>query len=203
MIGRVEMNTPMGKYGECTCKENTDELCSSCATLPDVLFQYGFGNVRGSSNMEITHLVDVVRHCSWDRWNSGASHKMAHDKNVLYDPTTANYTPEQDVVITVDNLLELLNDPKNGKEGTILFKVRQAYRERWASNCDPFVKDWQTRSQDVINVQLIAKDKREAIMLLLITNFFGHGFDAFAAQCISKQKEDHIVDVNALRRLIR
>jgi hypothetical protein len=50
---------------------------------------------------------------------------------------------------------------------------------------------------------LIAKDKREAIMLLISTNFFGHGYDAFASHCISKQKEDHIVDVNALRRLIR
>jgi tRNA A37 threonylcarbamoyltransferase TsaD len=189
--------------GECTCKENTDEVCSSCATLPDVLFQYGFGNVRGSSNMEIAHLVDVVRHCSWDRWNSGASHKMAQDLNVLYDPKTTGYTPEPDLEITVDNLLELLNDPKNGKEGTILFKVRLACRECWASTCDLFVKVWQTKNQDVINVQLIAKDKREAIMLLISTNFFGHGYDAFASHCISKQKEDHIVDVNALRRLIR
>lgn len=189
--------------GECTCKEKTNELCSSCATLPDVLFQYGFGNVRESDDKDVAHLVDVVRHYSWDRWNSEASYKMAHDINVLYEPKTTGYTPEPDVVITVDNLLDLLNDPKNGKEGTILFKVRQAYRERWALTLDPFVKDWQTKNQDVINVQFIAREKREAIMMLITTNFFGHGYDAFASHCISKQKKVHITDVNAFRRLIR
>jgi N6-L-threonylcarbamoyladenine synthase len=187
--------------GECKCKENTDEVCSSCATLPDVMFHYGFGNVKVSNDMDVADLVDVVRHCSWDRWNKEALHKMAPDLENLYNPS--NYSPQQDTEITVDNLLGLLNDPKNGKEGTDLYKVRQAYRERWASNCDPFVKDWQTRNQEVINVQLIAKDKRNAIMLLISTNFFGHGYDAFASHCISKQKDVHLVDVNALRKLIR
>lgn len=187
--------------GECKCKENTDEVCSSCATLPNVLFHYGFGNVKVSNDMDVADLVDVVRHCSWDRWNKEALHKMAPDLENLYNPS--NYSPQQDTEITVDNLLGLLNDPKNGKEGTDLYKVRHVYQEHWASNCDPFVKDWQTRNQEVINVQLIAKDKRNAIMLLISTNFFGHGYDAFASHCISKQKDVHIVDVNALRRLIR
>lgn len=187
--------------GECTCKENTDEVCSSCATLPDVLFHYGFGNVKVSNDMDVADLVNVVRHYSWDRWNKEAMHKFDPELDTLYNPF--NYTPEPDLQITVDNLLDLLNDPKNGKEGTVLYKVRSVYQKHWVSNCDPFVKDWQTRNQEVINAQLIAKDKRNAIMLLISTNFFGHGYDAFASHCISKQKEEHVADVNAIRRLIR
>lgn len=183
--------------GKCICNDDVG-ICQSCNLLCEKLFSQGLGNVSGSCE------VDDVRQCSWDNWRGGeATHKKVPGIDNIYKPI--GYVPKQDDEISIKDMCDLLNNSKNGSNGTPLFKVRNVFNTKWASSCDPFVEKWLElkSTTELMKIQPIVTHKFNAIVLLVKTNFFGYGYDAFAQGLGENNAAEHLHDVNHILSLLR
>lgn len=183
--------------GECTCGDH-DAECQSCERLRDTLLQHKCGTIRGPID------ESKIMHCAGNRWNDNADEqKFANDLNVLYMPSESMNAQSSDAKITVEDMHLFLDNVKNRGENSIWSNVFKAFNERWQTKMDPCVKVWSDANCAVLSVQDINEYKVKAIMVLILTNFFGHGYEVFAKGRTDEKTRAHLQDVNHIRALIR
>jgi hypothetical protein len=183
--------------GECTCGDH-DAECQSCERLRDTLLQHKCGTIRGPID------ESKIMHCAGDRWNDNADkNRFAKDLNVLYVPSKSVIEQNPDDDITVEDMHLFLDNVKNRGEDSIWSNVFKAFNERWQTKVDSSVKAWSDANRTVLSVQDINTYKVRAIMVLILTNFFGHGYEVFAKGRTDEKTRAHLQDVNHIRALIR
>ena len=111
----------------------------------------------------------------------------------------------QDDGITVFMLWDLMKTSKNHSEESTWFKVNNCYLLSWQQKSTQLMKKWVDKIPDLSKKTKIRPDRVQAILMLLDTKFFGHGYEAFKngkPQGMDAKAYNPLTDIEEIRKLV-
>jgi hypothetical protein len=187
-------------YSEEDSQSHCEESCQSCERLRYVLLQHGCGTFD-----EPIDKGDVLVRPD-NRWDIDATHKMfVRDPIAPTASSVSTITHVPDDYMTVHIMWDYIANCKNGLEGSIRHTVTNVILPKWYDKMYDDIRRWKGENKGIHEHLLISPHHYDAIMVLLMTNFFGHGFAAFV---VDKPKTDSksydpLPAINTVREFLR
>lgn len=177
-----------------------EESCQSCEKLRQALLQHGCGTFD-----EPIDKGDVLVRPD-DRWDNEATHRMF--VRVPIAPTASSVSTIKHVpddYMTVYKMWEYIANCKNGSEGSIRHTVTTDILPQWYDKMYDDMRRWKGENKGMHEHLLVTPHHYDAIMVLLMTNFFGRGFAAFVREKpkTDSKSYDPLPDINTVREFLR
>jgi hypothetical protein len=149
--------------------------CESCKRASTLLFEQGCGCLNTPVQKS------AIQHHAGERWDNKANYKFV--KHVPSKPSegVSQEKFEPDKGIDPDLMWKAMRSKNNAPDKPIGLMLA-AYTERWTAKVQerPIWK-FINSTQDVLEKEFTNKLRRQTLLCLLSTDFFGHGYDAFKA----------------------
>lgn len=177
-----------------------EESCQSCERLRQALLQHGCGTF----DEPIDKGNVLVR--PDDRWDNEATHRMF--VRVPIAPTASSVSTIKHVpddYMTVHKMWEYIANCKNGSEGSIRHTVNTDILPQWHDKMYDDIRRWKGENKGMHEHLLVTPHHYDAIMVLLMTNFFGRGFAAFVGEKpkTDSKSYDPLPDIKTVREFLR
>jgi len=173
----------------CTCGEDEEGQahCRSCDKLIDSLFQHGCGMINA-----VVEKGDIA-HAAGDDWrhNAAAAHKFLSEVPIVAPVAMLSVEFDRDAEITPLIMVEAMNS-KSTSAGGYIDQVRQA-EKRWKDKHCKFAR-WIEENKGLYEGMSLIKQKRDTLKLILSTNFFGYGYQAFKDEAEKDPKNSKLLD---------
>jgi glycoprotease/Kae1 family metallohydrolase len=163
--------------GPCVGREDDehDAHCESCKQASELLFKQGCGCLNTPVQKS------AIQHHAGERWDNNANYKFV--KHVPSKPSECvsqeKYEPDKD--IDPDLMWKAMLSKNNAHDQPIGLMLA-AYTKGWKAKVQKRpIYIYIISNQEMLEKKFTNKLKRQTLLCLLSTNFFGHGYKAFKA----------------------